>query len=532
MASCSTAPSVTSSSFPVTSSLRDFYRDRSVFITGATGFMGKVLVEKLLRSCTEIKKVYVLVRPKAGHDIRRRVEELLNAKVFDNLKKENAESVHKLVPIGGDITLPGLGISPADEKVLTDNVSVVFHSAATVKFDEGLKRSIEMNVQGTRRLIDLCHKMTKLVALIHVSTAYCNCNRGEIEETVYPMSRDPRQVIEAMNWMDDDLVTAITPQLLGDRPNTYTYTKALAENILLDECGSLPVAIVRPSIVVASWKEPLPGWVDNLNGPTGLILGCAKGVIRTLYCRSDMVADLVPVDVPINLMIAVAWYTATYKPNNVLVYNCTSGSINRLYWGDVQDVCFYHLINNPVNSVVWYPGGSFKSRKMVNDLCTLFVHFLPAYCFDAVTWASGKKPFMVNMQRKIQKALSCLEYFTSHEWQFTNDNLWMIWEAMSVEDRGVFNFDMRQLHWPTFLQQYCLGTKLYILKEDLSTLPMARRNLRKMFYIRHISHLVGILVIWRLLMVRFAFARRLWFTMWSLVVRLLRSVPLRTLSLS
>lgn len=59
-------------------------------------------------------------------------------------------------------------------------------------------------------------------------------------------------------WMDDDLIQDITRKLIGERPNTYTYTKAMAEYVVQQECGSLNVAIVRPSIVGASWKEPFP----------------------------------------------------------------------------------------------------------------------------------------------------------------------------------------------------------------------------------------------------------------------------------
>lgn len=58
--------------------------------------------------------------------------------------------------------------------------------------------------------------------------------------------------------MDDDLVSVMTPKLIGERPNTYTYTKALAEYMVQQEAGDLNVAIVRPSIVGASWKEPFP----------------------------------------------------------------------------------------------------------------------------------------------------------------------------------------------------------------------------------------------------------------------------------
>lgn len=63
--------------------------------------------------------------------------------------------------------------------------------------------------------------------------------------------------------MDDDLVNDITPKLLGKRPNTYTYTKALAESVVQQEGAKLNIAIVRPSIIGASWKEPFPvsAWV-------------------------------------------------------------------------------------------------------------------------------------------------------------------------------------------------------------------------------------------------------------------------------
>lgn len=60
----------------------DFYVGRSVFITGATGFMGKVLVEKLLRSCPGIARLYLLIRPSAEKDVRFRLQELIKCKVI------------------------------------------------------------------------------------------------------------------------------------------------------------------------------------------------------------------------------------------------------------------------------------------------------------------------------------------------------------------------------------------------------------------------------------------------------------------
>jgi fatty acyl-CoA reductase len=121
------------------SQIANFYKDRSVFITGATGFMGKVLVEKLLRSCDGVKNIYVLLRTKKDLDLRTRLHEIIDAKIFEKIRDENPEALNKLIAIEGDITKDGLGISENDLNSLISDVSVVFHSAATVKFDEPLK---------------------------------------------------------------------------------------------------------------------------------------------------------------------------------------------------------------------------------------------------------------------------------------------------------------------------------------------------------------------------------------------------------
>lgn len=62
-------------------SIPEYYAGKSVLITGATGFMGKVLVEKLLRSCPEVKALYLLVRPKAGQSMQQRVSDMMACKV-------------------------------------------------------------------------------------------------------------------------------------------------------------------------------------------------------------------------------------------------------------------------------------------------------------------------------------------------------------------------------------------------------------------------------------------------------------------
>lgn len=82
--------------------------------------------------------------------------------MFDGVKKLQPHALQKVVAVSGDITLPGYGLSPSDLQLLIDNVSIVFNSAATVKFDEELKTAIDMNVRGPKELLEICRKMKHL----------------------------------------------------------------------------------------------------------------------------------------------------------------------------------------------------------------------------------------------------------------------------------------------------------------------------------------------------------------------------------
>ena len=267
-----------SSTQDIQSPISDYYAGRSIFVTGGTGFMGKVLLEKLLRSCPEINRIYVLIRTKKGQSPQDRLTAMLEGRLFTPLTNAAPNVLQKVIAVSGDITEPNLGMSNSDEEKIRNDVSVIFHAAATVKFDDDLADSIKMNVKGTLSIVDLARKIDSLSSLVHVSTAYSHCySSSRIEEKFYPMpssrwnSSSPDELIalcqEAKLKGDD-----ITKDIIGIFPNTYTFTKAMAEKVLEENASDLPVAIMRPSIVVASWKEPIPGWVDNLNGPTGMYL--------------------------------------------------------------------------------------------------------------------------------------------------------------------------------------------------------------------------------------------------------------------
>ncbi|XP_023238990.1 putative fatty acyl-CoA reductase CG5065 isoform X2 [Centruroides sculpturatus] len=498
--------------------IADYYKDKSVLITGATGFVGKVLVEKLLRSCSNIKYIYLLLRTKDGMGCRQRLDQLLGSQIFAHLKRENPKSLTKVIPISGDVTLPGLGLSETDTNILTANVSVVFHCAATVKFDEPFKKSVSINVEGTRRIVELCHKMVHISALVHVSTAYCFCYRKEIEEIVYSESMTPQKIIEMAEWMDEDLLASIVPKLLNGRPSNYHYTKALAENLLTQEM-SFPVAIVRPSIITAAWKEPIPGWVDNYNGPSGFIVATGKGILRTMLVDRNIGADVVPVDLVVNLMITVGWHIGVCRPNSLTVYNCTTGSINKITWGDIKKIAYPIIIKHPSMQVFRYPGGSFKTSRFWNEVCLHFQHILPAAIVDFLAWITGNKPGLLEVYKSLHRAVRLLEYFTTNEWHFDCNNVLLLMNSLSGRDRQTFGFDIRPINWSLYMENYVLGVRRYLLKEDESTLPAARTNLTRIYYYWQAAHGLLLCVIFYLSRQTMA-AHSIWWFLVSLILQI------------
>lgn len=91
--------------------------------------------------------------------------QFLNLQVFTKLKQHDKEEKfrHKIVPIEGDCSLPGLGMSEFDRQKLLENCQIILHVAATVRFDEKLKLALAINVNGTKEIMLLSKKMENLV---------------------------------------------------------------------------------------------------------------------------------------------------------------------------------------------------------------------------------------------------------------------------------------------------------------------------------------------------------------------------------
>jgi fatty acyl-CoA reductase len=457
----------------------DIYADKGVFITGASGFLGKVLVEKLLYS-TNVKCIYLLIRPLKGHPAKERLEKMLHSPIYDRIRQTDVQLFQKLIPVSGDLMHENLGLSQDEINEICENVSIVFHCAATVKFDEILRVSVQMNLVGTQRLLAICHKIKNLISVVHASTAYANCNLKKTQEKVYDPPVHPQQIVKAIEWMPDEMLETVTPQLLGKRPNTYTFTKALAETQVIEDAKDLPVIIIRPSIIGGMWREPLPGWTDNFNGPSAIFAAVGKGVLTNMCGSGNSKADIIPVDICSNALIVAAAHRAVKKYTEIPVIHCTSGSLNTVKWGHLLNLLHKFYALYPLDQCSRPPATYFHTSKKMFMLNFYYKHYLPAHVLDLAYKACGKKPSFVRIYGKVWKLVDSLHYFTTRGWDFEAKNIIDLWNSIDPEDQKIFNFDIRQVNWNDYLFDIIMGVKVYLLKEDIENLPEARNKLARM----------------------------------------------------
>lgn len=477
-----------------------FYKDKTILITGGSGFLGKVLIEKLLRSCPDLGHVYLLLRCDAKNTPAARKEKLLASPAFQPLLKSRPHSAQKITVIAGDITEPSLGLTTGHRRLLTDQVHVVFHCAASIDFTESYRQSIIINVEGTRQVVTLARSMPKLNALVHVSTAFSQCQRSHVREQVYTSRLQPRRVVELARRLSETDVRQLCTDHMEGRPNVYTFTKALAETAVQQEAADLPVCIVRPSIVVCSWREPMPGWVDGINFTTGFIATFGKGVARAMLCDSDAPAEIVPVDAVANFLVAAGWQTAQRHNTAVTlgsptVYNCVAGPHRPPTWRQVQQVGLQEMWHHPMCSPVWYPSVLLTQRRVVYAIWSVLFHLLPALFLDALVLCLGRRPPMLRLHRKLLRGTRLYSYFTMRRWQFDRNNCDLLDRSLDPDDRATFRFVTGSFSWRQYIRVYINGVQTFILKENIST---SQSRIR--FWLLYLVHnaikltMVGLLV--------------------------------------
>jgi len=449
-------------------------RGKTLLITGTTGFVGKVLVEKILRDLPEVTRIYVLIRNNAEE---RLVSEIINSKIFTRLRSQREDFEDyvrsKLKGVSGDVILENVGLSPQDLRTLQNEVHYVVHCAATVDFRERLDNAVKKNVLGTLQLFDTAKTFKHLLGFIHVSTAYVNSDRpGYHAEELPPLNFDPEEMVQLILQMDVQELERVTPKLLGNYPNTYTYTKAITERVLEKRRGNIPVSYVRPTIVGASWREPVPGWIDSVSAIAAVILYTGVGLVRFIQGDKYLVCDIVPVDVLCNAILAAIPYIT---PEKINIYHVGTSKVNPVRWQEsARWVSTYWRQHNVKRRVDKRPLKFRFYKSHVLYRTQFFLRYeVPATLYklfaNTVGTATHKKNSAL-LSKITSRTLMITEtfvHFTSTEWIFDAANTEAAVNGLIPEERAKFYFALQEMDWEKYYRFFCYGMQRYVLQEEV-----------------------------------------------------------------
>ncbi|RCV10739.1 hypothetical protein SETIT_2G132800v2 [Setaria italica] len=491
-----------------------YFKNKGILITGSTGFLGKILVEKILRVQPDVKRIYLPVRAPDAASAKKRVEtEVIGKELFGLLRETHGKGFQafieeKVVALAGDIIHENFGVEGAQLSEMTREINVIVNGAATTNFYERYDVALDVNVMGVKHMCQLARQCPNLEVILHVSTAYVAGERqGLIQERPFKYGETLRDDDGAQPRLDVDaelkLARDYQRQLAADDaeqknerkamkelglararefgwPNTYVFTKALGEMTLgrLMGGGDVPVVIVRPSIITSIQRDPLPGWIEGTRTIDAIIIGYAKQNLSCFLADLDLTMDVIPGDMVVSAMMAAAAAHASSPPpppqTPPAVYHATSS------------------LRNPAPYAVLYRTGMryFNAHPRTGPdgrpVRTRRIHFFATVAaFTAYMVVRYRLPLELlrllnllccgllgrlcaELGRKyafVMRLVDLYGPFSLFRGVFDDANVERLRLGMADGDRVVFNFDPKTLDWDDYFYRIHIpGVMKYVLK--------------------------------------------------------------------
>uniref|UniRef100_A0A1B0DE71 Fatty acyl-CoA reductase n=1 Tax=Phlebotomus papatasi TaxID=29031 RepID=A0A1B0DE71_PHLPP len=294
----------------------------------------------------------------SGRNVEERLEHLKKSDVFQRIRTKAPDLFDKLEAVEGDICERGMGVNVLVPQERLSNVSVIIHGAASVRFDDPLKKAAIINICGTREILNFAETLTKLQVFLHISTTFCYPEYKFLQEELYPPTADWRKILGIIESLDEEVVCAMEKKIIGHQPNTYTFTKNLSEHLVYEYRQKVPIVIYRPSIVTPAVMEPFAGWNDNVNGPVGIMMATGSGLIRTLFTDHKVVLDFNPIDVTVKAIIIAIRRQGIRTREEIFanpppIYNGSSRDVNPVSYYELAMLGNSCIPMVPFDYMVW-----------------------------------------------------------------------------------------------------------------------------------------------------------------------------------
>jgi nucleoside-diphosphate-sugar epimerase len=485
--------------------VRAAFAGKRILLTGATGFVAKVLLEKLIRTVPDLGRIVLLIRAGGNGDARARFErEVAASSVFDHLRAVRPAWLECVLAervecVTGEITAPGFGLAPARFAELAREVDVVVNAAASVDFREPLDEALAINTLSLRHVTAFARVAN--APLVHVSTCYVNgYNRGEMREEVAAPAGSAREAIPRHRdgWYDvDALIGSLQrkidrvraraggadPERLRRRltdlgiaqaqrhgwNDTYTFTKWLGEQVALRAMHGRTLTIVRPSIIESTLREPAPGWIEGVKVADAVILAYARGKTSFFPARREGIIDIVPVDLVANAIVLAGAEALSGAPAR-RIYQCCSGSTNPLALGELIRLLQAESKRN------WRKYDRLFHAEPKHDFRTVgegtFRFVMGAFGIGATAWnglrrlagAPGATRALEKLRTTRMLALT-FAFYAHPRYRFHNAGLLALAARFGEEARRLYPVDARLVDWEDYLCHiHMAGLNRYALR--------------------------------------------------------------------
>lgn len=484
----------------------DFMKDKNFLITGVTGFVAKVLIEKILRMQPEVGKLFLIIRAEdSASALKRLKNEVVHTELFKGLREKHGNEFHKfistkLVPVAGDMTQTNLGIEEEMTDLLIKEVDIIVSSAANTTFDERYDVALKTNTRGVCRLFEFGKRCKKVQLFTHLSTAYVYGQRqGRALEKPFRMgysvakekveSAPPLNIeaefhlaskaresfeIEFSNFatcklnkgLDSQKKIAQRMKDLGMErarahgwQDTYVFTKAMAEMLMASGGDDLPVVIVRPSVIESTYSQPFPGWIEGHRMLDPILTHFGKGQLSCLSADPDTLVDVIPVDMVVNATLAAIAKHAGIP--DLQIYHAASSIANPIRFQDIMKITFEHFRCNP------YFDKKGKPVRLLKEMtCFPTMEDLCDQALDAAENMPQKQK-NISLKSLVQAKYMSRVYepYLFYKGRFDISNLEKLFQELSEEEKENFGFDVKKIEWRNYLGNiHMQGLRQHVMK--------------------------------------------------------------------